>query len=418
MMHALRKPDTIEWLYLDFDSFFASIEQHLDANLRGRPVGVVPIQSNATCIIAASREAKHYGIKTGTSVREARQLCPSITLPVARHDVYVRIHQRIVTLVNQIVPVHGVRSIDEVCCHLLHNEQLRARDIAHHIKTALVYEFSPVLTCSIGFGPNELLAKVAAEMNKPNGLVILNPSDLPHKILSLQLTDLPGISKGYAARLRQADVTTIQGLWNLAPKQARAIWGSVEGERFHALLQGYDIPRLSTQRRMFGHSRVLPWAWRELAPAQACACLLLVKAAARMRREGFFAHTLMLSFKGQNGERWTLEEHFKTAICDDHSSLNALTRLFANVHKSCSVQRFKSVQVVFYNLSQSQGHFDLFEPNDQRRVWEHMSHLTDRLNARYGRVVLSLGSHLQPPGGYAGGKIAFGRIPEGADFHV
>jgi DNA polymerase-4 len=415
----MRKAADFTSLYIDFDSFFASAEQHLQPSLRGRPVGVVPLDSRHTCLIAASREAKRFGMRTGTPVLEALETCPDITLVVARHDVYVRLHHEIVRIVGNIVPVEKTCSIDEIDCRLLANERARAADIAYAIKRALAAQIGPTLTCSIGLAPNELLAKIAAEMQKPDGLVALRHDDLPGPLLGLELTDIPGIAHGNAARLAEAGVTSIEGLWGLAQAQVRAIWGGVQGERFWAFLHGFDIVREPTKRSMFGHSRVLAWDWRGPERTEACARLLLVKAMQRMRRERFSASVLSLGLKPEKGSGWGADER-RAPFRDDHTALASLARLFTRARTACALGRTKKVAVTLHGLATAervQG--DLLEDASDRRDrlrWERLADLTDSLAQRYQSPVLTLGPRIEPPGRYAGAKIAFGRIPDLADF--
>jgi DNA polymerase-4 len=409
-----------EALYLDFDSFFASAEQLLRPELRGRPVGVLPLDSPATSLIAASREAKARGVKTGMKARDATAACPGIALVVARHDVYVKLHHRIVAAVDSVVPIRAVRSIDEMVVRLLANEQARAEALAREVKAVLAARIGPTLTCSIGLAATELLAKIAAEMDKPDGLVVLRPGDLPDRILHLPLTDIPGIAAGNAARLARAGIADIAGLWHLAPKQARAIWGGVEGERFLAALHGREIERPPTRRGMFGHSRILPWHWRDRASTRDCARLLLAKAARRMRREGYAARRLTLSLRADDGYRWSGEAELIPPCRQDHAALVALAGLFRLAERQHAPVRSKSVAVMLHGLiPASDATADLFiseSARDTRARWEKLAEIGDQLSARYGRDVLTLGLHKQPPGGYAGGKIAFGRIPDLADF--
>lgn len=418
----MQKPDGPEYLYLDFDSFFASAEQMLQPHLIGKPVAVLPVISNATVCIAASREAKRFGITTGTPVREARQSCPDIVFTVARHDAYVKLHHRIRDMVDNIVPVKDVRSIDELACRLLKNEQARAVEIAKEIKLRLYEDFSPALTCSIGLAPNELLAKTAAEMDKPDGLTLLLPEDLPRKIAHLKLTDIPGIAKGIGARLKAANVTTLAELWKLQPKQMRAIWGGVEGERMWAWLHGYSADRQTTGRCMFGHSRVLAWDWRNGPRLRICAHILLVKAARRMRRENFSAGVLNLTLHCNEGPGLSADHRFTTPARDDHSLLKALDELLNGALHMLGHRKPKFVHVVLYELVQEKDRtFDLFETRDMRgsyrERWEKLSELTDTLNQRFHPRALHLGlPDEQPPGGYAGGKIAFNRVPDLRDF--
>ncbi len=261
----------IERLYLDFDSFFASAEQHFNADLRGRPIGVVPLDSPHTSCIAVSREAKERGVRFGISIREARLLLPEMIFVIARHDAYVRLHKRILAVIETILPVANVRSIDEVVCHLTRSEAMQGKALADRIKTALAETFSPALTCSIGMAPTELLAKIGAEMNKPDGFALIDAHTLPKGLSHLALRDLPGVSKGVSARLAAAGVVDIEGLWRLAPKQARKLWGNVEGERFWNEFHGFHAERPETKKSMYGHGRVLPRDGRHPEQVEACA---------------------------------------------------------------------------------------------------------------------------------------------------
>ena len=100
----------LRWLLLDLNSYFASVEQELRPELRGRPIAVVPVMADTTCAIAASYEAKAFGVRTGTRVGDAKQMCPGIVLVEARHEVYVDYHNRIVEAVESVVPVASVNA--------------------------------------------------------------------------------------------------------------------------------------------------------------------------------------------------------------------------------------------------------------------------------------------------------------------
>ncbi len=412
------KPLGLGALYLDFDSFFASAEQHLRPELRGRPVGVIPTPTEYTCLIAASREAKAFGFKVGTPVREARRICPDIVILHARPDVYVRLHNVILACINRVVPIGAVRSIDEVVCHLLWNEQARGCELALDIKAALARDIGPTLTCSIGIAPNELLAKIAAEMRKPDGLVIIRPEDLPDVLYPLQLTDVPGIASGNAARLARAGVTDIRSLLALAPKHMRALWGNIEGERMHASLHGQQVIRPATRRGMFGHSRILPPDWRKPFQIAGVARLLLVKAARRMRKDGFAASCLSLSLRSADKTRWQHQERF-APVQDDHALLAALNRLLRRAHRSGALHGAKMVHALLLDLVPAADRpADLFSTaamDSEQQRWETLTAVTDKLSARFGHAAATLGVQLPPPGGYAGQKIAFGMVPEGGE---
>lgn len=418
-----------ERLYLDFDSFFASAEQHFNPVLRGKPVGVVALDSLHTGCIAVSREAKVRGVKTNTPAKEARAKVPEMVFVVSRPDVYVRLHKRILEVIETVVPVQHVRSIDEVVCALLPSEARQGLALVERIKEALRENFSPVLTCSVGISSTELLAKVAAERNKPDGALLLNPNRLPKALADLKQSKLPGIGEGMVARLTAAGVFTFTDLWALAPKQARAIWGSVEGERFLQELHGVHAPRGETRKRMFGHSRVLPSDWRTPDKIEDCAKQLLAGAARRLRRTDFRASKLTLAMRSQRlrstraksaeAQRWSWEGQFLPSR-DDRSFRQTLKQGLEKAQREISFAPH-SISVMLHGLDAEKDLVgDLFSPltddAEDRSRWEDVSDVMDQLRARFGSKALALGTQEAVPGGYVGAKIAFGRIPETDDF--
>src|SRR5476649_2295506 len=136
VINPLAPPLGLRWLYIDFNSYFASVEQQLEPRLRGKPVAVIPVETDSTCAIAASYKAKAFGVKTGTPIYEAKKMCPGLICVLAQHERYVEYHHRILEEVDKYIPVTAVCSIDEVACRLMDNETSveRATEIAHSIK--------------------------------------------------------------------------------------------------------------------------------------------------------------------------------------------------------------------------------------------------------------------------------------------
>ena len=130
---------SLRWLYVDFNSYFASVEQQLLPELRGKPIAVVPVETDSTCAIAASYEAKAFGIKTGTHIYEAKRLCPGLICVLARHERYVEFHHGLIEQIERHIPVTAVCSIDEVACRLMDNEISveRSTQIAQSIKSGI-----------------------------------------------------------------------------------------------------------------------------------------------------------------------------------------------------------------------------------------------------------------------------------------
>ena len=416
----MRKPETIEKLYLDFDGFFASVMQQAFPDLRGRPVGVIPFETsaaNSTVVIACSKEAKAAGCKNVMRVPEARALCPDIVLVTQRPDLFRRAHNSLLNEIACEIPIETVKSIDELACKLDKLTIAAPSALADRIKNRIRRNIGEYITCSIGFAANRLLAKIACKVDKPNGVTIWNPADMPGPLLALPLEDIPGVGKRMEERLSRAGILTIADLWHSQPKHLRALWGNVNGERMWYALHGYDIQATATSRGMFGHGRVLPPEWRDPEHSLSCSRLLLTKAARRMRRDGFYAGRLWL-WLDIRGSAWFGQRQLH-CVQDDHACLAALAALWekarAEIPKRAEIIR---VGVTLLDLSPANARqLDLLENDDgARQKCELITNTVDLLNRKFGKRVVTLGAWTQPPGGYAGGKIAFNRIPSAEDF--
>ncbi len=419
----------VNWLFLDLNSYFASVEQQERPELRGRPVAVVPVETDYTCAIAASYAAKAYGVKTGTPIYEARRLCPDLVCVPARHDLYVRYHHRILAEIDRHIPVTQVASIDEVACELVGQWRRpeAALALARRLKQGLRENVGDALTCSIGLAASRLLAKVASDLEKPDGLVLLPTAELPDRIAHLALRDLPGIGERMEQRLWRAGIDTVTQLWRTAPKQLRAIWRSVEGERFWYRLHGVEIPDEPTRRGMVTHSHVLAPELRDAASAGEVARRLLLKAASRLRRLGCYATRLDLFARVVNGPRWEGGARFRPA-CDNHALLAALAVLWEELRREVGPVRFLQVGVILHGLLSPDAlrQLELFpelaavpqDPEACRRqaARERLSAAMDRLNLRFGRDSVTMGLLPGASPYFLGSRIAFTRVPGVEDF--
>lgn len=416
----MRKPATIEKLYLDFDGFFASVMQQAMPRLRGRAVGVIPFETSAawsTMVIACSKEAKARGVKNVMRVPEALAICPDLALVTQRPDLFRRAHN---TLLNEIyceLPIETVKSIDELTCTLGPEEIADPGALAWKIKSRIRQNVGECITCSIGFAANRFLAKIACKIDKPNGVTIWRPEDLPGPLAAVPFDDIPGIGKNMEARLNRAGIYTVRDLWRTQPKQLRALWRNVNGERMWYALHGYDIKAEPTSRGMFGHGRVLPPRWRDFDHAQDCSRLLVVKAARRMRRDGFYAGRLGLSLDNQYGAWFSARE--LPCVRDDFACLKALDVLWDQARAELTAHtEIVRVSVMLSEMSPAnQRQLDMFlDDDEERQRCELLTDVIDGLNRKFGKRVVTIGPWTPPPGGYAGGKIAYNRIPSAEDF--
>lgn len=414
----MRKPETIERLYLDFDGFFASVEQQARPSLRGKPIGIVPFEGvSTTCVIAASREAKRYGVKNVMNVGEAKKICPELVLVPQTPDLYRRAHNTLLAEIGSVIPIDAVKSIDELTCRLDSQQRRDPETLSTRIKDRLDRYVGPHITCSIGFAPNRHLAKIAGKQNKPDGTTIWHPSDVPYVLTPLTFDDIPGIGGRMEKRLHSVGIHNMEQLLAVEPKHMRRIWRNVSGERLWYALHGYDIQAGKSERGMFGHGRVLPPDMRDMGSAFSIARMLLVKAARRMRNSGYYASRLMVWC--QSFERSISDQQKLPVVHDDHACLSALKAIW-NRLTLIAPRRLKVVRVgvTLSDLSfADQRQLDMLLDDDlERRREERLSKAIDHLNRKYSKSLITRGPWNPPKGGHLGGKISYTRIPNAEDF--
>ena len=293
----------LQSLFVDFNSYFASVEQQLNPALRGRPVGVVPVMADTSCCIAASYEAKILGIGTGTGVAEAKRLCPDIAIVLADHAKYVEVHHRAVAVVDSIAPVRQVLSIDEMECELTGRWQHRARAVAlaERIKTELLTHVGECMRTSVGIAPNTLLAKLASNMQKPNGLTVIELHELPARLYELPPKAISGIGPRMVQRLARCGIHTMAELYAAPRELLRTAWGGVAGAEMYDKLRGQWYGPREKVAKSLGHSHVLPPDLRHPAGAFAVLNRLTQKAAMRLRKQNVYATSMSVHVRCRRG---------------------------------------------------------------------------------------------------------------------
>jgi len=389
-------------LYIDMNSFFASVEQHLNPELRGRPVGITATEGDHGSCVAASYEAKAFGVKTGTRVREARELCPDIALIPSRHRVYVRYNLAVAEVLDRFAELTRIRSVDEFQLALSGEQKTLegATALVAQMKAAVAKEVGESLRFSAGIGPNHLLAKIAGKLEKPDGFSWLAEENMPQALAHLELDDLPGISKGMGARLAKAGIQDIPSLVALDPRHARKIWNSVEGERFVRSLQGMDVPLPETKRGGYGNSKVLAPEFRQPAEAYLVSRWLVEKATARLRADGRVAAKISVGMNAVDGTRWG--RSIKTAASQDTMTFQNINRaLWRAAWPALKGRDLMSISVQLSDvclLSERGGDLLSDLRPAERTERERASQAADFINARFGNGTISFGVNKPHPG--------------------
>ena len=399
-------------LAIDFNSFFASVEQQERPELRGRPVGIVPVMAETTGCIAVSIEAKALGLTRNARVAEARRQCPGLVIVEARPAVYIDYHRRLKDIVETCAPVKKVQSIDELECELSGDLAVPAQALAlaRRMKEKIDRQAGPCLRSSIGIGPNWFIAKVASDMQKPDGLVLLDDPDIPRKLLGLKLGDFCGIGENMEARLRRAGIDTVEKLYAASRDRLRAIWGSVEGARFHGWMRGEPQEREATRNNTIGHGHVLPPKLRNDEAALAVLHRLLQKAAMRLRHSGHYAGGLHLSVRYRDDTRWSGDRRFNETQDTLHFT-HVLNELWSGRPRELRGRAPQQVGILLCHLLEGAGHTaDLFDA-EKETTRTRLHSAVDTLNQTFGKnTVYFGGAHGATQD--APMRIAFTRIPE------
>jgi DNA polymerase IV len=398
-------------LYVDFNSYFASVEQQLRPELRGKPIGVLAVMAETTCCIAASYEAKAFGIKTGTMVRDARKLCKEMIFVEARPPLYVEYHHKLIEIVESCTHVEKVLSIDEMMCLLTGSQQIKenALKLAAKIKREINKKY-PFIRSSIGIAPNTFLAKTASNMQKPDGCVVIEDSDIPQKLFGLKLRALNGIGSQMEARLNRHKIETVEQLYMLNREQLRAAWGSIEGERYYDKLRGIEPFYVKNNRSSLGHSHVLPPEQRNIAGAKAVLHRLLQKAAMRMRSYDLLTSHISVKIKLRNQPSFYAESDI-SATDNTRQLTDALEALFKELPSACKNNEPIAVGVSFTNLANSfDAAYDLFAEKTSANEAK-LNKALDILNLKYGKnTVYFAGAHDALKN--APMRIAFNHVPD------
>ncbi len=419
--------EQVNWLFVDMNSYFASVEQQVQPQLRGKPTVVVTVNTDSTVCIAASYEAKALGVSTGTPLGEAKKKCPGLNVVEARHEIYVDYHNRIKDALENCLHVSKIVSIDEMECRLLGCERQpdNARALAQKVKQA-VRVVGENLRCSVGLAPNRFLAKTASDLQKPDGLVIITPSQLPEVLFRLKPRDLTGIGGRMEQRLLSQGIKTMEQLWQLDIDQMTRLWGGVMGTRFWMKLRGDDFDDRETQRSSFGHQHVLPPELRTREQAAAVGKKLLHKAALRLRQARLatsgmaifvmFAKDPKSRDKHEDQSVYWLhhgrpvwEAKLRFPSCQDTMTL---VNVFQEAWKKCPAFRPVMVSVVLIDLvPEEMQNLTLFGEMYGEQKFQRLAQAMDTINAKYGSTTLYLGGihdvrKSAPP------RIAFTSIPD------
>lgn len=380
-------------MHIDMNAFFASVEQQANPKLRGRPIAVVGSHGR-TVITTASYEARKFGVRTGMSKWEALRACPPLVFVVGDNRKYTYTSSRIIEMMKDYTPLVEVFSIDEAWLDVTHSLGIfgSAVNIAYQIKARIRHSFG--ITCSIGIAPNKLLAKLASDMRKPDGLTIIEPGDVSLVLEKIPVSDLCGIGRKMERHLALLSIKTC-GQLGRADEHMLASKFGVTGKLYRQWGQGIDNSPVTPSEgeydvKSVGHSMTLR---RDVDAREDVLKYLLQLSEMVGRRARKY---------GVSGKTVTLQIRF----ADYFSNANRQETLTSYINRSDEIykaakailnsidieQKVRLLGITLSNLQRRNQQLPLF-PQEQRKA--KMTQAMDAVNNKLGDFTVTYGSLLQ-----------------------
>jgi DNA polymerase-4 len=384
--------------HVDMDAFFASIEQIDDPSLRGKPV-LVGYDGPRGVVAAASYEARKFDCHSAQPMSIAKRRCPQAVIVPVRFSRYREISQRMFAIFDEFSPLVEPLSVDEAFLDLTGTEQLlgEAQDVARRLKQRITSQLG--LTASIGVAPNKFLAKLASDLQKPDGLVIIRPTDIDPILISLPVNKLWGIGPVTAEKLNQYGIRKVGDLRKHSVETLDRILGN-DAERFLRLAHGVDDRAVVPDREAKSIGQEQTFGVDVADPADVRRVLFeqVEQIGRRLRKHSLLARTV--SLKIRYGEFETISRSMTLAEPTDSTSdiWNAASSVF---DRWCE-KAFRPVRLIGASASQlnhGQSQMTLFvDPRDVQK--KKLDAVADRITAKFGSAAIRRGGGMdtrEPP---------------------
>jgi DNA polymerase-4 len=372
---------------VDMNAFFAAVEQKSNPHLAGKPVIVCGNPETRTTVAAASYEAKACGVKSGMSLPEAKKLCPDAILVVGTPMKYVDTAEKIFEILKSYTPLLEIFSIDEAFLDITRTYHFWGKplDVGRSIKERIKKEVG--LTCSVGIGPNKLIAKLASNMQKPDGLVIITKEQIPVLLENLPVSELCGIGPKLTRHLANIGVITCGDLARIPVTLLTRKFGII-GQMLHNMARGISessvVPyHVQPPVKSMGHCYTLPRNTYDKQWIKSTLLILSEKVGKRLRRDGYQGRTVSLfirygDFTGFS-KQVTLKQHINSGI----EIYKIASRIFDSIDFCGKSIRLVGVSVSNLMKGMKQLYF-LEDYNKQRALLE----MVDRINDKYGEFTV------------------------------
>jgi len=382
-------------LHVDMNAFFASVEQVANPKLRGRPIVVVG-SDHRTVITTASYEARAFGVKTGMTVPEAKRLCRDLILVIGDNRKYTTANARMLEVFARYTPLVEVFSIDEAFLDVTGSTRLfgPGAEIARRIKDDIKKDVG--ITCSIGVAPNKLLAKLASDMQKPDGLTVIDEGGVARVMEDLPVGELCGIGPALTAELSRMGVSTCGELGRMSPSALRTRFGII-GERLRMMGLGLDLSEVvpveeEAEARSVGHGMTLRADTPDKEELSMHLLHLSEKVGRRMRRSNYLGDTVTLTLRYSDFRTFSQSMRFKRPVNDGMDVYLLGVKLLSAVRLAMKV---RLIGISVSGLVRDPMQVSLFEYDRKRAA---VTAAMDEVNDRFGEFTVTWGTLLARQG--------------------
>ncbi len=387
-------------LHIDFNSYFATVEQQANPRLRGKPVGVTGgDRMTRTVIGAASVEAKKFGVKTGMQIWQAKQLCPDIILVAGDSDKYLETTKRFLNIIKDYSPYVEVFSIDEVFMQVT-GYSGQFTDLAQEIKRRIKEEVGEWITCSIGISYNKVMAKLAGSLYKPDGLVVIADKEAAQWVLDrIELDEICGIGGRIKKRLNNMGVFNFSQLRKVPLEALLASYKSY-GKILYDIARGIDerpvLPFYEKEEvKSIGHRHTIDHDIKDPEEIKQILLKLAELIARRLRSKKLVGKTIhcwyRLGTQGPTLQGWTgfFGDGIQTTISFTQDGLEIFKAAWKIFHQIWSKEKIRMIGVSISNLKPilPQTLSLLPETNRQEKIIKTI----DKINDKYGEFSLQRG---------------------------
>lgn len=373
-------------MHVDLNSCFATVEQQLFPSLRGKPLVIAAYETPNGCVVAPSIEAKRYGIKTGMTVRDAKLLCKNVIVhnpdpPLVRHA-----HLLFKKVLRDYSPVVVPKSIDEIVIDF--NNTLAYKrglvTIGREIKERIRKEVGEHISCNIGISTNRFLAKLAASLHKPDGLDVIDNTNLEDVYKHITLIDLNGINTRFQARLNAYGILKpLDFLQATSDMLEHQVFKSICGFQWYFRLRGYEVDDIEFARKSFGQSYALKEQTSEPKELFRLMMKLCEKMGRRLRRNGFKTHGIHVGLVYTDLSYWHMGRMFHTPL---YSTSDLYAKALLLLNRQPQWKQVRELGVSSYALLPTQPEQQsLFDDGQEKK--QKLQDAIDQINDKYGEQV-------------------------------